>query len=93
MSVTQDEIKKISKLSNIALKDQAKTTNDINGILSWVEELNKVDTTGVEWTVNVLNTYNRMREDKISTEKNTELLNSTNQKVVANQISLTSIMK
>lgn len=92
MTVTQEQIKNISKLSKIRLKDEEKTTADLNSILGYVEQLNQVDTTWVIWTVNVLNTYARLREDIINSEKNPDLFKNTKQKIVANQISIDKIM-
>lgn len=93
MSVTQEEVKKISNLGKLRLKDEAKTTADLNNVLGYVEQLNEVDTTWVEGTVNVLNTYNRMREDEIRKEKNPDLFKNTKQQVIADQIAVSNIMK
>lgn len=95
MSVTQEQIEKLSKnLSKISV-DNEKITSDINWILSYIELLNKVDTTWVEPTVSVIENKNTLRND-IETSKNVskeELLNCSNQKIIANQIAITNIMK
>jgi hypothetical protein len=45
MSLTQEQIKKLSKnLSKIDMEDP-KLSNDINNILSYIDLLNEVDTT------------------------------------------------
>lgn len=95
MSLTQEQIEKLSKnLSKISV-DNEKTATGINWILKYVELLNEVDTTWTKATVSVINTENILREDN-QKQKNIsreELLNCSNQKVVANQIAITNIMK
>lgn len=95
MSLTQEQIEKLSKnLSKISV-DNKKIAWDINWILDYIELLNEVDTTWVEPTVSVVNTKNNLRND-IETEKTIsreDLLACSNQKIVANQIAITNIMK
>jgi aspartyl-tRNA(Asn)/glutamyl-tRNA(Gln) amidotransferase subunit C len=95
MSLTQEQIEKLSKnLSKISV-DNKKIAWDINWILDYIELLNEVDTTWVEPTVSVVNNKNNLRND-IETEKTIsreDLLACSNQKVVANQIAITNIMK
>jgi len=95
MSLTQEQIEKLSKnLSKIKLEDE-KLANDINEILKYIDLLNEVDTSWVAPTVSVVEKENTLRDD-IETEKETEvkdLLNCSKQKVVANQIAISNIMK
>ena len=95
MSLTQEQIEKLSKnLSKINV-DNKKIAWDINWILDYIELLNEVDTTWIKPTVSVIETENILRED-IEIKKNItreELLTCSNQKVIANQIAITSIMK
>ena len=95
MSLTQEQIEKLSKnLSKISV-DNKKIATDINGILKYIELLNEVDTTWVKSTVSVIESENNLRKD-LEIEKNIsreELLACSNQKVIANQIAITSIMK
>jgi len=95
MSFTQEQIEKLSKnLSKISV-DNEKTWEKIDWIIKYVELLNEVDTTWVKSTVSVIDTENTLREDKQQekTISRKELLACSNQKVVANQIAITNIMK
>jgi aspartyl-tRNA(Asn)/glutamyl-tRNA(Gln) amidotransferase subunit C len=95
MSLTQDQITKISEnLTKIRTEDP-KLAEDINNILHYIEMLDEVDTTGVESTVSVVEQAHELRIDEVK-EKLTsskDLLNCSNQKVVANQIAVSNIMK
>ncbi len=95
MSLTQEQIEKLSKnLSKISLDDE-KLGNDINEILQYIDLLNEVDTTWVEPTVSVVQKNSSLRKD-VETSKETpvkELLDCSNQKVIANQIAIANIMK
>ncbi|MDP2090296.1 MAG: Asp-tRNA(Asn)/Glu-tRNA(Gln) amidotransferase subunit GatC [Candidatus Gracilibacteria bacterium] len=95
MSLTQEQIEKLSKnLSKINV-NSGKIANDINGILDYIELLNEVDTTGVIPTVSVIETENILRED-FETNKNisrADLLACSNQKIIADQIAISNIMK
>lgn len=94
MSVTQEQIEKLSKnLSKINV-DNERITKDVNWILNYIELLNEVDTNWVKPTVSVIESENSLREDKESEKvvKPSELLDCSNQKVVANQIAVSNIM-
>lgn len=95
MSGTQEQIKKIAeKLSKVPLEN-SKLWADIEGILKYMDMLEEVDTTWVEPTISVVETWTPLREDIIQ-EKTTDpkdLLACSNQKVVSNQIILPNIMK
>ena len=95
MSISQDELKKIAeKLSKIP-GDNSALLGNINDILSYMDLLAEVDTDGITPTVSVVEETAHLREDKITPAVSTpkELLDSTSQKVVANQIVLPNIMK
>lgn len=95
MTLTQEQIEKLSKnLSKINVNSW-KIATDINGILDYIDLLNEVDTTWIIPTVSVIETENILRED-IETPKiisREELLNCSNQKIIADQIAITNIMK
>lgn len=95
MSLTQDQIEKLAEnLSKIKL-DEPKLAGNINDILKYIDLLNEVDTTWIEATISVVDKENSLREDK-ENEKNikpSDLLKCSNQKVVANQIAVSNIMK
>lgn len=95
MSISQDELQKIAeKLSKIPGDNEALLGN-INDILSYMDLLEEVDTDGVTPTVSVVEENAYLREDVIKSDKASpkELLDSTKQKVVADQIVLPNIMK
>ena len=95
MSVTQEQIEKLSKnLSKINV-DSTKLTDDVNWVLKYVELLNEVDTKWVEPTVSVIESDNTLRKDveKKKSLSREELLKCSNQKIIADQIALTNIMK
>ncbi len=96
MSLTQEQIEKLSqKLTKLKSQDP-KLGEDVSNILDYIDLLNEVDTTGVRPTVNVVQQHSTLRKDeviqeKISTKK--ELLGCSKQKVVADQIAVQNIMK
>ena len=85
MSLTQEQIEKLSKnLSKIDLAEP-KLVDDLNNILKYVDLLNEVDTTWVKATVSVVESENTLRDDFEAKKDVTpaELLACSNQKVVA----------
>ena len=50
MAITQDEARKVAHLARIAVADDAlpALAAELNGILAWVEQLQAVDTAGIE---------------------------------------------
>ena len=61
-------VEKIARLARIRLNDDRKEpiAQDLNRILSWIEEPNEVDTDGVEPLASVTGHKLPMREDVIS---------------------------
>ncbi len=95
MSLTQEQIEKLSKnLSKISV-DNEKIAEDINWILDYIDLLNEVDTRWVEQTISVVEKENKLRDDILEKKlpSRDELLACSNQKVIANQIAITNIMK
>ena len=95
MSLTQEQIEKLSKnLSKISV-DNEKIAWDVNWILNYIELLNEVDTTWVKATVSVIEKNATLREDEKKEKYNSreELLACSNQKVIANQIAISNMMK
>ena len=50
MSISEQEIRRVAELANLALTDEeiAHMARDLSGILTHVDKLNELDTTGVE---------------------------------------------
>lgn len=96
MSLTQEQIEKLSKKLTKLKTQDPKLGEDVSNILDYIDLLNEVDTTGVIPTVNVVQQASSLRKDVISEEKiasKKDLLNCSQQKVVADQISVANIMK
>lgn len=68
MSVTRDDVKRIARLARIAEPAERldALTNELNGILDWVEQLNELDVEGVEPLATAAPTHLPLREDEIS---------------------------
>lgn len=65
--VSLEEVKKLASLSKISLTDDElkKYADEIESILGFVEQLNSVDTEGVEETSQVTGLTNVTRKDQI----------------------------
>ncbi len=68
MSVTKEDVRKIARLSRIAVpEDQLETlAEDLSGIMGWIEQLNEVDIDGVEPMTSVVAAKLPMREDIVT---------------------------
>lgn len=68
MAVDEATVRKIGRLARIKVTDAEVTSlvGELNGILTWVEQLDEVDTTGVEPMTSVTPMTLRQREDKVT---------------------------
>ncbi len=68
MSVTRDDVRKVARLSRIAVPEERldELAGEINGILGWIDQLNEVDITGVEPLTSVVETRLPMRADVVT---------------------------
>lgn len=68
MTIDRKLILKLENLAKLELseKERTKITGDLNNILSMVEKLKEVDTTGVEPLVYINEEVNRLRKDEIN---------------------------
>ena len=68
MSVDAATVKRIAHLARIKLQDHevAPLERELNGILSWIEQLGEVNTDGVEPMTAVIPTTLRLREDVVT---------------------------
>lgn len=66
MKLTLDQIKKVAKLASLPLsaEEEEKYSEQLSQILSHIEQLNEVNTSGVEPMFNVTGLSNVMREDE-----------------------------
>ena len=71
MAIEQDEIEKIAELARIRIKDEqiGEVTQRITEILHMVDQLQAVDTSGVEPMANPLDATQPLRADRV-TESN-----------------------
>ena len=68
MSVTKDDVKKVARLSRIAVPEVKLETlaGELSGIMGWIEQLNEVDVEGVEPMTSVVAAKLPMRDDVVS---------------------------
>lgn len=68
MSVTKDDVRKVARLSRIAVPEDRleALAGELNGILGWIDQLNEVDIEGVEPMTSVVETSLPMREDIVT---------------------------
>ena len=68
MSVDKDTVLKVAHLSRIKLPDERveQMTQELNGILDWIELLSEVDVEGVEPMTSAVELTLPMREDEIT---------------------------
>ncbi len=60
------DIEKVARLARLALSEQEKETlgNQLDQILTYMEQLNRLDTEGIEPTSHAIPVYNAFREDQ-----------------------------
>lgn len=65
MKLNKEEVQKVAKLANLTLSPEEveKFSGQLSKILDYIEELNQVDTLGVEPCFNVVSKENVLRED------------------------------
>ncbi len=68
MSVDSETVRKIARLARIAVTDDEVPglTEQLNGILGWIEQLGEVDTAGVEPMASVMPGSLRWRSDVVT---------------------------
>ena len=68
MSLTPDDIQKIAHLARLAVTDEEKqsVSADLSNILHLVEQMEKVDTTGIEPMSHPLHMTQRLRADEVT---------------------------
>lgn len=70
MKINRELLDKMAHLARLEFddKDAEKMMQDMTAIVSWVEKLNEVDTTGIEPLTTMSHEVNALREDKIQIE-------------------------
>ena len=67
MDITREQVEYVAKLAHLAISDDEKVMfgKQLSSILTYVETLNRVDTTDVEPTSHVIPMQNVLREDVV----------------------------
>lgn len=68
MSVTKDDVRKVARLSRIAVTEENLETlaSELTGIMGWIEQLNEVDVEGVAPMTSVVASTLPMRDDVVT---------------------------
>ena len=68
MAIDVATVRKVAKLARIAEPEEKleKLANELNGIMTWIEQLNEVDTDGVEPMTSAVAVTLPMREDVVT---------------------------
>ncbi len=69
MKITNEEVLYVAKLSRLELTNSEVSTmaGQLDRILSYVDKLNELDTTGVEPTTHAITMHNAFRDDEAKT--------------------------
>ena len=67
MKVTPETLHKIAHLARLEVRpeEESELINSLNGVLTWMEQLNEIDTTGVEPLTHISAETNVLREDVV----------------------------
>jgi aspartyl-tRNA(Asn)/glutamyl-tRNA(Gln) amidotransferase subunit C len=67
MNIDRETLRKIAHLARLDFKeeDEESMIKDLTEILDWVEQLNEVDTEGVEPLTNMSHEINMLRDDAV----------------------------
>lgn len=70
MKVDHETLHKIAHLSRLEVKpdEEVALINSLNGVLTWMEQLNEVDTTGVEPLTHMSAETNVLRDDVVANQ-------------------------
>lgn len=65
--ITKEQVEHVADLARLAFTDEeiAVFTKDLGDIIAFAEQLNELDTDGIEETTHVLNIANVMRPDEV----------------------------
>jgi len=65
MKIDQDSLNKIAHLARLEIKpgEEGKLLNSMDSVLTWMDQLNEINTDGVEPLTHILEEANSWRED------------------------------
>lgn len=94
MSLSKEEVQKVAKLARIELTDEevTKFQTQLSAILEYIEQLQKVDTQGVEATAQVTGLENVWRKDEIAAEDLRDGVLDQAPEKVANLVKVKSVL-
>lgn len=74
MKIDKETLEKIAHLArlNFDEKEEQSMLDSMSEILTWVEKLNEIDTTGIEPLTHMASEVNALREDKLGKHLNHE---------------------
>ena len=74
--ITNEEVAHVAKLARLELTEEetAKYSKQLGEILKYVEQMNEIDTTGIEPMPHPIPVFNVMREDEVKYEQTKEEL-------------------
>ena len=66
MTIDQEALEKVANLARLQLKPEEKESllGSMDSVLSWMEQLNEINTDGVEPLIHMMDEVNNWREDK-----------------------------
>ena len=72
--ISTEEVKHVAKLARLELTEEEvnKYSQQLGSILEYVEQMNEIDTTGIEPMPHAIPVYNVMREDVVKYEQTKE---------------------
>jgi aspartyl-tRNA(Asn)/glutamyl-tRNA(Gln) amidotransferase subunit C len=78
MSLSDDEVRRLARLARIAIRpeESGAVLVQLNRVLGLVEEMRRVDTTGVEPMAHAQNVVQRLRDDAVTEPDRRELYQS-----------------
>lgn len=67
MKIDQESLQKIAHLARLEVKpeEEAEMLSSLNSVLTWMEELNEIDTENVKPLTHITLEINALREDKV----------------------------
>jgi aspartyl-tRNA(Asn)/glutamyl-tRNA(Gln) amidotransferase subunit C len=76
MSVDNDTVRRIARLARLALEETRvePMVEELNGILTWVEQLKEVNVEGVAPMTSVVKQHLKMRDDVVTEPDNADAL-------------------
>ncbi len=83
MSLTQDQVGQIAYLARLSLSDEQleSNTKDLNSILGLAEQLADIDTNDIEPMAHPLHMSQRLREDVVNEQDQSELFQTIASKI------------